>query len=330
MFGLVAFAEYPFALLPNSGPITIIASVTETVTATDSSISVNNHDYLTESVTASDAYSAGIVYSKSITESVTATDSYQSPAIEVANLFGFTAFAEAPFAGLTPVPSRNTYADLIEAITTSDSISALVQFGALISESVSATDTVEETPTNVEQVIESVSAVDSIDTLASSTASLTESVLATDTVSSLAYLLAALTESISATDVYVYLSTTTADLTETVSSSDASDATVGPNTSTAIETVITTDSYSPAGSTYNVSLSANVTAQDFYLGGGSTSADILEVVYANSTCVSRFLWENIDDTQTANWGNISTSQTANWGAVDTTQTPNWNPINTSG
>ena len=290
MFGLVAFAEYPFALLPNSGPITLVASITETVTATDSSISVNNHDYLTESVTASDAYSAGIVYSKSITESVTATDSYQSPAIEVANLFGFTAFAEAPFAGLTPVPSRNTYADLIESLTTSDSISALVQFGALISESVSATDTVEETPSNVEQVVESVSA----------------------------------------TDAYVYISTTTADLTETVSSSDASDATVGPNTSTVIETVTATDSYNPAGSTYNVSLSADVIAQDFYLGGGSTSADILEVVYANSTCVSRFLWEVIDDTQTANWGNISTTQTANWGSVDTTQTPNWGPINTSG
>jgi len=330
MFGLLAFAEYPFAQLPNSGPITIVASVTETLSATDSYIGLDNHGYLTESLTTSDAYSAGIVYSKSITESVSASDIYQSPTSEVANLFGFTAFAEAPFAGLTPVPSRNNYADLIESLTATDSISALVQYGVLISESVTATDTVEQTPSNIEQVVESVTALDSVSTLASFTVTLTESVAALDSVDSLAYLLAALTESAVATDVYTYLSAVSADLTETVSSSESSDATVGPNISTVIETVTATDEYTPAGSTYNVSLSGDVSAQDVYIGGGSNSVDVLEVVYANGTFTSRFLWEVIDDTQTANWGNISTIQNANWGAVDTVQTSNWTPINTTG
>lgn len=308
MFGLIAFAEYPFAQLPNSGPVTIVASVTETLSATDSYIGLDNHGYITESLTTSDAYSAGIVYSKSITESVSASDIYQSPAIEVANLFGFTAFAEAPFAGLTPVPSRNTYANLIESLTATDSISALVQYGVLVSESVTATDNVEQTPSNIEQVVESVTALDSVSTLASFAVTLTESVAALDSVDSLAYLLAALTESAVATDVYTYLSDISADLTETVTA---------------------TDEYTPAGSTYNVSLSGDVSAQDVYIGGGSTSVDILEVVYANGTFTSRFLWEVIDDTQAANWGSISTIQTPAWSIINNNQTSTWTPITTS-
>ena len=103
MFGLVAFAEYPFALLPNSGPITIVVGITESLTATDAYIGLDNHAYLTEGATASDSLSGGINYVVSVSESVTASDVYQTPFDEVASLFGFTPFAAAPIAGLTIV-----------------------------------------------------------------------------------------------------------------------------------------------------------------------------------------------------------------------------------
>jgi len=63
---------------------------------------------------------------------------------------------------------------------------------------------------------------------------------------------------------------------------------------------------------------------------GSFYATINETVYALDSLTSRFLWENIDDTQTANWASITTTQTANWAPITTTQDPTWTPINTLG
>jgi hypothetical protein len=71
-------------------------------------------------------------------------------------------------------------------------------------------------------------------------------------------------------------------------------------------------------------------AVSLVVGGGQFSVVINEVVYAVDVVTWRNLWEQIDDTQTANWGNISTIQTANWGTIDTAQTPNWGSINTTG
>lgn len=42
----------------------------------------------------------------------------------------------------------------------------------------------------------------------------------------------------------------------------------------------------------------------------------------------RKLWEEIDDSQTANWQNISSNQTPSWSNINTAQTPNWTPIST--
>ena len=46
------------------------------------------------------------------------------------------------------------------------------------------------------------------------------------------------------------------------------------------------------------------------------------------TIISRFLWNPVDDSQTANWQNIGTVQTPTWADVNATQTPGWNPIQT--
>jgi hypothetical protein len=52
---------------------------------------------------------------------------------------------------------------------------------------------------------------------------------------------------------------------------------------------------------------------------GSFYATINETVYALDSVTGRYLWEPIDDTQTADWTLITT-----------TQTPTWTPINTLG
>jgi hypothetical protein len=45
------------------------------------------------------------------------------------------------------------------------------------------------------------------------------------------------------------------------------------------------------------------------------------------TIISRFLWNPVDDSQTANWQNVGTSQTPTWTNVNDSQTPGWTPIN---
>lgn len=534
MFGLVAFAEYPFALLPNSGPITIVVGITESLTATDAYIGLDNHAYLTEGATASDSLSGGINYVVSVSESVTASDVYQTPFDEVASLFGFTPFAAAPIAGLTIVPSTFKVVDLVESLSTfgwgantwgsgswgitsfspDGAFDAIIYYGASVSEPVTADDSYAgSTPINRVDVSETVTASSTVDGISGNVGNIeetlttddvfasigtsradqpedltatdssvgalaqsapvvetatptdeftntfnrvgliTESAPVTTVYSSISGTQLTLTESVSATDVfdngtpfdvnvveygtlddvYEFASNTYLDITETATASDVYTIGVVPILGYVVETLTSTDAYSASGSTYNVTFSESVTSADLYTVAGSTyyatvsdtvistdgyivsleyisayeeiltalasevgdvskSVDITETVtladsyavaaylyayvdsplaavdaysasgstynvsvsaigdaqdayYPNGTSnvfitetliategtfVGRLLWENIDDTQTANWGNISTTQTANWNAVSTTQTPNWDPINTSG
>jgi hypothetical protein len=514
MFGLIAFAEYPFAQLPNSGPITIVASVTETLSATDSYIGLDNHGYITESLTTSDSYSGGINYVVSVSETVTASDVYQTPFDEVATLFGFTAFAQAPIAGLTIVPSTFKVVDLLESITATDSFDVLIEYGAVVSESVTADDSYAgSTPINRVDVAETVTASSTVDGISGNIGSIeetittddvfasigtsradqpenltatdssvgalaqsapvvetatptdeftntfnrtgliTESAPVTVVVSSISGTQLTLTESVTATDtfdngtpfdvnvveygtlddVYAFSSNTYLDITETATASDVYTIGTVPIMGYVVESLTSTDANSAAGSTYNVTFSESVTSTDLYAASGSTyyvavsdtviatdgylvnlsyiaayqealtaNADVTgdvtkpvaltetitlsdsyavaaylyayldaplvgidgysaagstynvsllaqgvaedtyfpngtsnvfiteTLIATEGTFVGRLLWEQIDDTQTANWGNISTIQTANWGTIDTTQTPNWGSINTTG
>jgi hypothetical protein len=57
---------------------------------------------------------------------------------------------------------------------------------------------------------------------------------------------------------------------------------------------------------YNVSLAESIAALDLF--GGT------------------YLWNLIDDIQTADWQNVPNSQTPGWTDVNDAQTPGWTPI----
>jgi len=50
---------------------------------------------------------------------------------------------------------------------------------------------------------------------------------------------------------------------------------------------------------------------------GSFYVTINETVYALDSVTGRYLWEPIDDTQTANWAPITTTQDAIWTPINT-------------
>jgi hypothetical protein len=56
---------------------------------------------------------------------------------------------------------------------------------------------------------------------------------------------------------------------------------------------------------------------------------IQETVTASDSFFARFLWELINDSQTANWGNINTSESTTWATINAAQTAGWATINTS-
>jgi hypothetical protein len=43
--------------------------------------------------------------------------------------------------------------------------------------------------------------------------------------------------------------------------------------------------------------------------------------------IGRYLWELVDDQQTANWGIVNNTQSTGWACIDDTQTPNWGLVN---
>jgi len=56
---------------------------------------------------------------------------------------------------------------------------------------------------------------------------------------------------------------------------------------------------------------------------------IQEAVTASDSFFARFLWELIQDSQSANWGNIDNSESTTWATIGAAQTAGWSTIDTS-
>ena len=297
MFGLVAFAEYPIALLPNSGPIIVEVGITETLTATDAYIGLDNHAYLTESATASDSLSGGINYTVSVSESVTASDVYQTPFDEVASLFGFTPFAAAPIAGLTIVPSSFKVVDVLETLTTSDSFDVLIEYGASVSESVTADDSYAgSTPINRMDVSETVIASSTVDGISGNIGSIEETLTTDDVFASIGTSRADQPEDLTATDSSVGALAQSAPVVETATPTDEFTNTfnrVGLITESAPVTTV----FSSISGT-QLTLTESVSATDVFDNG--TPFDVNVVEYGTLDDVYEFASNTyLDITETA-------------------------------
>jgi hypothetical protein len=295
MFGLLAFAEYPFAQLPNSGPLIIEVGVLETLTATDLYLGTDNHAYLTESLTSSDSYSGGIIYAVSVSESVTASDVYQTPFDEVATLFGFTAFAQSPIAGLTIVPSTFKVVDLVESLSSSgwgvstwssrswgdtafipDGVfDAIIYYGAVVSESVTANDSYAgSTPINRMDVSETVTASTVNDAISGNIGSIEETITTDDVFASIGTSRADQPENLTATDSSVGALAQSAPVVETATPTDEFTNTFN-RTGLITESAPVTTVYSSISGT-QLTLTESVTAADTFDNGTPFDVNVVE------------------------------------------------------
>jgi hypothetical protein len=59
------------------------------------------------------------------------------------------------------------------------------------------------------------------------------------------------------------------------------------------------------------------------------SANIVETVTVNDPLSARFLWEEVDDSETTDWVLVDDSQAVVWTEVDDSETTNWQPVVTT-
>jgi hypothetical protein len=56
---------------------------------------------------------------------------------------------------------------------------------------------------------------------------------------------------------------------------------------------------------------------------------IQETITASDSFFARFLWELINDSQTAGWANIDTAESTTWATINAAQTAGWTTIDTA-
>jgi len=56
---------------------------------------------------------------------------------------------------------------------------------------------------------------------------------------------------------------------------------------------------------------------------------IQETITASDSFFARFLWELINDSQTAGWGNIDTAESTTWATINASQTAGWATVDTA-
>jgi len=224
-------------------------------------------------------------------------------------------------------PNLIQNSNVSEVATTSDAIAAFFVAASIIAEAASITDSTSAVFVAASNIDETANATDSdfaaasifnvalAETSAAADAvspnlvqnsNVTETASTTDVVSPAQQMFMFVVENATATDAVSTFATFVAALAESASATDS--ILVGPSVFNValFESNTATDNVNPAGSIYNVTLLTSLTASDIFTAG--------------------YLWNPIDDSQTANWQNINNTQTPVWGNVDDEQNPDWNPV----
>jgi hypothetical protein len=84
-----------------------------------------------------------------------------------------------------------------------------------------------------------------------------------------------------------------------------------------------------APSRFNAAISETAQVLVSVLASAVFFATITEGAVAADQIIARFLWEIINDAQTANWGTINNAGSTTWATIGTAQTDSWQAINDS-
>lgn len=236
---------------------------------------------------------------------------------------------------------------VVETATGSDAVSTSVVFSATIAETGLGTDAFSALANVIAAILESGNGTDSVSSGSSISREIAETAAATDAVSALQSVLGLVTDTASATEIVQAFATFNAALADSATGTDQIDAVrellgaitetasgaetftaVASFTGTADELATGTDSTLVAPSTFNAPVDEAAVATDSFATNTIVYASISLTVTIADTVVARYLWEPVDDTQTANWQTIGNAQTAGWVLIPNTQVSGWIPVKT--
>jgi len=287
-----------------SAGLSFAAAFSDTATGSDAfSASFAFNASFSDTATGADTVSAGLAFNVSFSDTATGADTVAV----AASTFGASISDTAT--GADAVPSTGVFTvSVSDTATGADVFSAVTALGAAFSDTVTGVD--------------AFSAAAAFNVSFSDTATGADSLLAGLSFS------AAFSDTATGADAVSTIATLGVEFSDVATGSDAVSAAATLNVSFS-DTASGLDAPAVAASTFNASFSASAIGQDTPAVVGSTfNVSLSETGAITDVVVGGYLWNPIDDTQSANWQNVVTAQSPGWVQINDAQGPNWVEIQT--
>jgi hypothetical protein len=327
--------------LASSSPV-YVGQIIELVSGTDAdSAQYNTRPIVSESATATDTNTAGFSVNSSLLESATGTDAV------LTRYIALPVVQESGSATDTTSAKQIFKVQIAESVTGQDVISAFAQFAASITESGTGTDVVSalkvvtalisEAATGTElvsalqvfssRIAEGATVTDALQAAGSTyNALIAETASQTDRAVAQATFPASLAETATGTETVVARFIPLANITESATITDVNSALVAFAARVA-ENAVITDQVSPPGSIYNPVVLAVAQLVDNVSPAGSIyNAPVLESAAITDALIGAFLWNLINDDQTAAWAKVNDNQSSDWQNIPNQQTSGWQEV----
>jgi fibronectin-binding autotransporter adhesin len=323
--------------------VVFASSLAETSTVTDSTTveASTFNAALSETVTGSETVTPSVVLNSTITEASTITDSASAAAtfaVSLSETSAITDSAASLVSFLSTIAESGTVTDtasvtltlpssISESATGTDSTSSVPVYATTILENTTATDATSSLAVFGGSILEVSTATDSVDA-PGSTYNPTISELSTATDSTVGFLVfpATIVESATGTDQATAFVVFVGSISESATNTDSTSA-VQLFSSIIAETGTASDSVTVAPSTFNAPVVELVTGTDAVSANATFVTSIVEAASLADSVIGGYLWNPVDDSQTANWVNVNNTQSPVWTDVNNSQGVTWTPVN---
>jgi hypothetical protein len=215
-----------------------------------------------------------------------------------------------------------------DTATGSDAVSASFAFNVSFSDTATASDTILGGLLYSCDFSDTVTASDSIAGSLIYTSDIFESATGSDALSAASIFPVAFSDTATGSDALSAQMVFATAVSELATGADALSALV-IFVSSVSETALVLDTPSVAASIFNVSLSELASGLDAVDAAGSIfNVSLSETGAITDVVVGGYLWNPVDDTQSANWQNVVTAQSPGWVQINDAQSPGWTEIQT--
>lgn len=260
--------------------------------------------YITESVTTQDISAAIIAFNRYISEATSAAD--VSAAVAT-----FRASVADVAAGLDTARALGTLNGTVTELSTgADALTPARTTRPAIAESVIAQEQVANTATIYPAVSESGAAVDALQVIGTYTVAATAAAQAADAEQATNNASASLAESATAAEQSFTRYSGNAQIAEQLTALEQTRVAPSVFKATAAAAVSVFDVASAAGSVFNAALP-------------------VESAAAADSMIGAYLWNVINDAQTAGWQNVNSAETTSWGLVGDSSVANWQNVDSA-